>query len=235
MKLPKKITVNNFCSHKCAASFQNKQRKLSNYTTKGKLTQKYCVECNAECIVPINHPIRQVKCSDCKNQTKSKYKSKITPFISKLCLKCASPFTSKFGKYCDSCRKEIAVESGRRAALACGKRSKNEIHFAKLCKNYGLNILENFPMFDGWDADVIIPDLKIAILWNGPWHYRKITDKHSLKQVQKRDEIKLNKIKDYGYTAYIIRDDGSRSPQFVEEKFKEFVVVVGVEPTPSNL
>lgn len=38
-------------------------------------------------------------------------------------------------------------------------------------------------MFNGWDADIIIEDLKIAILWNGKWHYEKITEKHSVSQV----------------------------------------------------
>ena len=54
--------------------------------------------------------------------------------------------------------------------------------------------LSNVPMFNGWDADVIIPELKIAVLWNGNWHHKKITKKHSVLQVQNRDRIKIKEI-----------------------------------------
>ena len=34
-------------------------------------------------------------------------------------------------------------------------------------------VLTNKPMFDGWDVDVIIPNHKLAILWNGICYYKK--------------------------------------------------------------
>ena len=34
-----------------------------------------------------------------------------------------------------------------------------------------------YSIFNGWDADIILTDLKIAILWNGKWHYEKLTKK----------------------------------------------------------
>ena len=75
-------------------------------------------------------------------------------------------------------------------------------------------------MFNGWDADVIIEDIKYAILWNGPWHYRKITEEHSVEQVQNRDKIKIHEIEQAGYTPYVIKDNGSYNPEFVEQQFK---------------
>lgn len=102
------------------------------------------------------------------------------------------------------------------------KRSKNEILFARLCKEEFNTILENEPMFNGWDADVIIPDFKIAILWNGPWHYKKIKEKHYLEQVQNRDQIKIKEIETLGYKAYIIKDDGKYNKKFVYSKFEKF-------------
>lgn len=74
------------------------------------------------------------------------------------------------------------------------KRSKNEVEFCNLCKNKFKNVVSNEPFFNGWDADIIIHDLKIAVLWNGPWHYKKLTKKHSVEQVQNRDKIKINEI-----------------------------------------
>lgn len=84
------------------------------------------------------------------------------------------------------------------------RRSKNEIKFCKLCEEY----------FNGWDADVIIEDIKFAVLWNGPWHYKV------------RDQIKIKLIKKNGYIPYIIKDeDKSRAKDnnYVKEKFDEFL------------
>ena len=61
-------------------------------------------------------------------------------------------------------------------------------------------------MFNGWDADIIIPEYRLAILWNGPWHYRKITAEHSLEQVQNRDRLKIAEITAHGFIPYIIKD-----------------------------
>lgn len=102
------------------------------------------------------------------------------------------------------------------------RRSKNEIYFAELCEKYFNNIDCNKPIFNGWDADVIIHDIKCAVLWNGKWHYEKITEKHSVKQVQNRDKIKLKEIKTYGYDSYVIKDLGKYNPKFVEQQFEIF-------------
>lgn len=102
------------------------------------------------------------------------------------------------------------------------RRSKNEILFANLCKNHFKKVKTNESIFNGWDADVIIYDIKVAVLWNGKWHYEKITENHSVKQVQNRDEIKINEIKNCGYIPYIIKDMGKYNKEFVENEFKKF-------------
>ena len=97
---------------------------------------------------------------------------------------------------------------GLHSAKIQQKRSKNEIAFCIKCEQYfGIsNVLHNEPIFNGWDADIILPQYKLAILWNGPWHYYKITKQHNLAQVQNRDRIKIREIKNCGYTEYIIKD-----------------------------
>ena len=124
-------------------------------------------------------------------------------------------------KNVETCRK-----GGIASAKSQNKRSKNEILFCEMCELYFEDVKHNEPMFSGWDADVIIEDLKIAILWNGVWHYKKISKKQSLEQVQSRDKIKLNEIKNCGYRAYIIKDMGSYDPIFVKEEFDKFIGVV---------
>lgn len=93
-------------------------------------------------------------------------------------------------------------------AQAITRRSKNEICFAELCKTKFKSVRENVSIFNGWDADVVIDDLKIAVLWNGKWHYEKITKRHSVEQVQNRDRIKLKEIEIAGYESYVIKDLG---------------------------
>ena len=102
------------------------------------------------------------------------------------------------------------------------RRSKNEIHFAELCKTHFKNVEFNVPRFNGWDCDVILNDQRVAVMWNGKWHYEKITRKHSVNQVQNRDKIRLTEIVKCGYTPYIVRDDGRENREFVEVEFNKF-------------
>lgn len=99
------------------------------------------------------------------------------------------------------------------------RRSKNEILFAELCKQKFKVVKENAPIFNGWDADVVIEDIKTAVLWNGNWHFNKITTKHSVAQVQNRDKIKINEIQKAGYVSIVIEDRGKYNPDFVHAEF----------------
>lgn len=112
----------------------------------------------------------------------------------------------------------ICYMGGKASVKSQSRRSKNEILFSQYCSEK-YDILTNEQMFNGWDADVIIPSLKVAILWNGAWHYKEIGKNHSLKQTQNRDSIKIKEISKFGYTPYIIKDMGRYSKKFVEEQF----------------
>lgn len=94
--------------------------------------------------------------------------------------------------------------------------------FAALCAER-FEVLTNVPMFEGWDADVVIPSLKVAVLWNGPWHYKQISKKSSLTQIQVRDKLKLEAIVRSGYTPYVIKDMGKHNEAFVKQQFKVFI------------
>jgi hypothetical protein len=143
------------------------------------------------------------------------------------CLNCNNKFksTNKNQKCCNviCARSRTNRIRGIKSVQSQNKRSKNEIYFADLCIEKFKNILTNKPMFNGWDADIIIEDLKFAILWNGKWHYEKLTKKHSLKQVQTRDKIKINEIQKCGYNVYIIKDMGRYNKNFVKEEFEKFL------------
>ena len=64
-------------------------------------------------------------------------------------------------------------------------------------------------------------------LWNGNWHHKKVTKKHSLKQVQNRDKIKLKEVANAGFLSYVINDYGSYNQDFVQEEFEKFVQYIG--------
>jgi hypothetical protein len=113
---------------------------------------------------------------------------------------------------------------GKVSAQKQSRRSQNEIYFSELCTEY-FTITTNEQFFDGWDADVIIHSDKIAILWNGAWHYKQISKTQSLKQVQARDIVKTAIIKKKEYAPYVIIDMGKYDKLFVEQEFAVFLLM----------
>lgn len=224
---------NKFCSMHCSAVFNNKIRKQSDYSVKFKNKTIKCSNCNLDINVPINTNNEDILCKLCKT---------LRYFIhNKICTRCGSYFDVKYKtntkherKYCNSCLFDINKQSASKGGLksvtiqSLNKRSKNEAYFAELCRQKFKFIKINEPIFDGWDADVIIEDFKIAILWNGKWHYEKLKRLHSVEQVQNRDKIKLEKIKNCGYNSYVIKDLGKYNSKFVEEQFKILCEFLGV-------
>jgi hypothetical protein len=190
-----------FCSIKCSVQ-----------TTQ---TKEYMIENG----IKIKDSKKTIICIICKEEFKSKYST------TKLCsLKCA-----KINEQTDD-YKEKAILNGQKAgkvsATSQQRRSKNEVCFAELCESYfgKENVVCNVPIFNGWDADVIILSRKIAILWNGIFHYKQIMKSQSLKQVQARDKIKWDVIIKNGYTPYEIKDMGKHDPKFVKQEFEAFLL-----------
>ena len=72
--------------------------------------------------------------------------------------------------FIESCR-----AGGLKSSSNLNRRSKNEILFAEFLKRIisPEEIYFNENMFNGFDADIIIPSIKLAILWNGIWHLKK--------------------------------------------------------------
>ena len=170
-----------------------------------------------------------------------KFKGNEKPSIVKVpakCLQCESVFIKKYRKQklCSrDCAKlylfvvknlpdqiESARKGGQISAANQPRRSKNEIYFSQLCDDK-FDILTNERMFDGWDADVIIPKFKIAIHWNGIWHYKKVNKKHNVDVIKNRDQLKLKIIEKHGYKSYIIKDMGKADKTFVEREFEKFM------------
>lgn len=158
-----------------------------------------------------------IECKFCKKQFQPKRTD------SQLCSRECTDNLWRTDEYKEKAKKN-GQKGGQISAKSQSKRSKNEIYFAELCQEH-FDITTNERFFDGWDADVIIHSEKIAIMWNGIWHYKQISKTQSLKQVETRDKMKISIIEKYGYTAYIIKDMGKYNKIFVEQEFELFMLM----------
>lgn len=236
---------NKYCNVSCQNKHQGSIRADNKYGIL-KTFKVNCKKCNNEFEVEEREKLFPKKefynCSrSCANkrehskETKEKIRNSLKIINLENCEYCKIIFNKKRKnqRFCSvSCStrwKNIYLNMGRKGGLASVKsqsenrRSKNEIHFANLCKKKFKKVLTNKSIFNGWDADVIIEDIKFAVLWNGKWHYEKITKQHSVKQVQNRDKIKIKEIETKGYLAYIIKDMGKENKKFVKKEFDKFI------------
>lgn len=206
-----------FCSHHCSTTYTNK--------IKGSLSEEHRQNISKSITSMYRqHPTRRKlhTCVVCGNEYY--YEKEIS--TKKCCSKDCSIYLKTHRKeFLSDDAKQRLSKAGRKSVHIQGdkRRSKNEIDFYNLCKNYFSQVESNEPMFNGWDADVIIHDHKIAILWNGVWHYKEIYTKCSLEQIQNRDKIKTQEIIKYGYTPYIIKDMGKENHEFVLQEFDKLI------------
>lgn len=195
---------------------------IKSYASKCCTGQKkiaYCVDCGKELIIYKRASSKTCRCDNCrKNHIRQRRLQYRLNFLN-------NDYEIHFGrKY--SKESWLALHNGGCKGIQHQgdlRRSKNEIEFCKLCEEYFDNVKHNESIFNGWDADIIIEDIKFAVLWNGPWHYKQITKSHSVKQTQNRDKIKVKEIEECGWTPYIIKDMGKANKNFVKEKFDEFL------------
>ena len=200
-----------FCQQACSRSFSTKAKRKEINKKVRQWQQK-------------NNPLTIIdkECPLCSAKFQVKKTKKNQRFCSR---SCATKWQYDERNPDYALNKAKATENGKKSAAAqrTTRRSRNEIHFASLCEEHFDKVLTNEPMFNGWDADVIIPELKIAVLWNGKWHYEKIMEGTSLKQIQNRDKIKMKEIRAAGYEPYVIKDMGKASPALVEADWLKFL------------
>jgi hypothetical protein len=151
----------------------------------------------------------------CYSKAKIKLKSKSPPRKQKLyyyvCKFCGSNASSKKREnfWCNEkvCVRLRRSEIGKICSAKQPRRSKDEIKLYDLLTPF-FDLSHNIPIANGWDADIILKDHKIAILWNGPWHYKEMGfSNHSLKQVVNRDCIKIEEFEKLGWSILIYQDN----------------------------
>lgn len=209
-----------FCSAKCARSFAtSSNRKEISKKVSNSLTGKESSKRDIDWIGILN---KEKQCLMCDKLFIVTYNFRKRKFCA---TKCFHDFIFSDKDPDKDSRLERAVASGKKSAKIQShiRRSKNEILFFDMCKSKFSECLSNHEIINGWDADVVMPLKKIAIMWNGSWHYTNIVGEDTLKKVKKRDNIKLKTFREYGYRVYIVKDLGKYNPTFVKEKFDAFV------------
>lgn len=184
-----------FCSRSCSSSYNNKF-KLKSQETRNKISKSV----KLLGLIPKN---KLYEYDSCK-----------TIIDNRICINCYSFFKSSTNRKTCSNRclyyvnKKNGVNAGRLSAAKQCKRSKDEIKLFDLCNNYFNDTKHNYVIQNGWDADIVLPELRVAILWNGIWHRKQMPHtNHSLSQVQNRDKIKLDLFKQNGWTTYVFEDN----------------------------
>lgn len=189
-----------FCSHACSANYYAPNRGPMSEEQKEKLRQRASDYYTKN---PPSKKLFQCICCICQNAFEhTKWKKTCSP-------ECFSIH-----------RANVARSNTKLPSL---KRSKDEIQLFELCKNSYPNIRHNEIIADGWDADIIFDDYKIAVLWNGPWHYQQMPlSNHSLLQVQNRDKIKTKLFESLGWTVLVF-EDRHYTPASALVKIQEYI------------
>lgn len=177
---------NKFCSKSCAAIEINKTRDKICYV---KQSNTLKLNLSLQCFYP--------------------KKPKIFP--TKECKVCRKIFSASRQTCSDECANKLralgGMKGGKISAAKIVKRSKDEIILFNLLYPLFKRVTHNEPIANGWDADILIYDHKIAILWNGPWHYKEMGhSNHSLKQVRNRDKIKILEFNKIGWKVIAFED-----------------------------
>ncbi len=237
--LLKKELVQLTCAN-CGVNFSTSQ---ADFRKRSRKTNKLC--CSQVCANKINI-YRPANTKDkISKSLKARYIKELETFENKVlkngrlvkahvlneCQICKNNFYFfKIKKTCSiECQRQMRILVGKKAGIASASRSYNKrnrssnekLFFAKIKELY-IDAVPNKRLFNGWDADIIIPSLKVAIHWNGVWHYKSILGQELLDKVQLKDSLRYKAIEEYGYKNYIIQDMGKMNPIKVDEEFNKF-------------
>jgi hypothetical protein len=156
------------------------------------------------------HPNKLLQCKTCNKKITIKYsetrKSKSGyNFCSR---SCAATYNNKLKKK--------------------SRRSKIEIRLFELLKKTFpcINFLPNDKtMLNGLEVDIAIPELKLAIEWNGVVHFKPIYGETKLNRIQSIDKKKLLLAQQKNINLIVISDNTSSKKQF-DEAFSQIYKII---------
>ena len=189
---------------------------------------RHCNNCHKEIYVTkcrkIEMDNKPIYCSHKCRRKQPMIKNGIYDCECKICKKKFGHHSHRKKSCSEKCRKILQSQTNKQNQL-CNKkiiRSKNEILMFEKIKQIFPDAINNEFIFNGFDADIIIPRLKCCLHWNGIHHDKAIYPDQVLKETKKKDIKRYNEIEKHGYTNYIIKDIGSFNPEKVEHELRMF-------------
>lgn len=198
---------------KLTCSYCNKdfQRLTAEYNYKIKTFNTKFTFCSPKCFRQhrSERGLTLVKCANCDEIIK-KRKSDFNKTKNSFCNhSCAATFNNKLKRK--------------------SRRSKIEAKFYNLLvKEFPkLNILSNDKtMLDGYEVDIAIPELNLAIEWNGIVHFKPIYGQTKLDKIQNRDTEKLKIASNKDINLIVIPDLVSND-KILKQAFDDVKIIIG--------
>jgi len=195
-----------------------------------------CDYCNNFCKKPKMHyhvaKAREQKLFFCSQKCRHRYNTKNNNifticFVCKKHIKISRSVFNKSKTKRFYCNKSCAATYNNKLKRK-SRRSKIEIKFYNLLlKEFpNLNILHSDKtMLDGYEADVAIPSLKLAIEWNGIVHFKPIYSQTKLDKIQTRDAEKLKIAANKNINLLVIPDLVSND-KILQQAFNDVKVII---------
>lgn len=104
-----------------------------------------------------------------------------------------------------------------------GSRSRSERLLFKLLKTEYPSLYikqQDRDLLNPYELDITIPELQIAIEWNGIFHYQPINSKTKLRKTQKKDRLKQKLLYEMNWTFYVVRHESKFNENIVNEHFE---------------
>lgn len=231
---------NIFCNSSCAAIYNNKKRKETGFTTKGKTKVVNCISCGKEIEVSVHALYNSYFCSKCKPKTR-----KHAILHKCICKMCGKIFLSqkKSSTHCShQCsandpevkeklrQKQLKlIEEGKHQGWQTRNiRSYPEEFWKKVLDNNNISYAQEVYITQYryfLDFLIEIGDIKIDLEIDGGQHLRK--------EVHDKDVIRDERLKTMGYTIYrvpwneINSEDGKSKMKIKIDKFLDFYKSIG--------
>jgi len=202
----------NYCSTSCRNSWQYGRKHPDNVKEKIRLSVKNGL---ASGKIPsyqdiVNRMTDTEKVVFFENRKNAQKKRKNTirsknrwEWICPICQTTIMLIPSEFSKrkYCSTTCRNISLNPSQR-----GIRSKAEIQAELRFIEEGLNFTTNDRKIlpSGKELDFFFPDKKIAIEWNGIYHYKDVNGK--LEKIQKSDLAKKSECESLGIKLIVVKD-----------------------------
>lgn len=166
----------------------------------------------------LHKPRKNTFCSkECSSQHRNIKKSVNCKWCLKQFQKINSQFSRTKNHFCSrNCAGSYNSTQRRRS-----RRSKSEIMLFNLIKEAfpTLNVIPNDKsMLNGLEVDIAIPELNLAIEWNGIVHFKPIYGEEKLNKIQSIDQRKQELANQQNIRLIVIPDLVSR-PEYVKECF----------------